>query len=130
MIEKSIMIIIFMYAASFGMLGAQYVLGDVFGIVLTNFEGVPIQSSILNQTNINAINSVTGNLGNLNQTTIEVNPITAAAELVWDMLTLLTGTYIFNVLQLLGVPDIFIAGMVIIYAFMLFRTLIAYLRGV
>ena len=130
MIEKPLIIIIFMYAASFGLLGAQYVLADVFGITLVNFEGVEIQSNLLDVIDTDSLNTVTGNLNTLNQTTIETDPVTAAAELVWDVLTLLTGTYVFNLLSLLGVPNIIIAGMVIIYAIMLFRTLIAYLRGV
>lgn len=130
MIEKSLIIIIFMYAASFGMLGSQYILGDVFNITMTNFEGEPIQSDLLTAINEDTLNTVTGNLASLNNTELESNPITGAAGLVVDILTLLTGTYIFNMLSLIGIPDIIIAGMVIIYALMLFRTLIAYLRGV
>lgn len=130
MIEKSLIVIIFMYSVSFSMIGGQYILGDVFGINMVNFEGVEIRSSLLDVIDTGNINSVTGNLNNLNQTTISDNPIVAAGELVWDIITLLTGTYIFNLLLLFGVPDIFIAGMVIIYAIMLFRTLIGYLRGV
>lgn len=130
MIEKPLMIIIFMYAVSFSMLSVQYVIADIFGITLVNFEGQPIQSSLLQIIDTGNINIVTGNLNTLNETKIETDPITAAAELVWDMLTLLTGTYIFNLLSLFGIPDIVIAGMVIIYSIMLFRTLIAYLRGI
>jgi|APSaa5957512535_1039671.scaffolds.fasta_scaffold111497_2 hypothetical protein len=130
MIEKPLIIIVFLYASSFGLLGAQYVLADTFGIALVNFEGVEIQSNLLDIINEDSLNSVTGNLNTLNQTTIETDPITAAGELLWDVLTILTGTYVFNLLSLLGVPDIIIAGMVIIYAIMLFRTLIALLRGI
>ena len=130
MIEKPLMVIIFMYAMSFSFLGIQFVLGDVFGVTMTNYEGAEIRSNLLDIVDEPNINNVTGNLNSLNQTTIENNPVTGAAELVWDVLTLLTGTYIFNVLSLLGVPDIIIAGMVVIYAIMLFRTLVAYLRGI
>ena len=130
MIEKPLIIVIFMYAVSFGVLGAQYVLADVFYITLANHEGVEIKSNLLDVIDEDNINTVTGNLNTLNQTTIETNPITGAAELVWDVLTLLTGTYIFNFLFLMGVPPIIIAPMVIIYAILLFRTLIAYLRGI
>lgn len=130
MIEKSLIIIIFMYSVSFSMISGQYILGDVFGITIVNFEGVEIRSNLLDVINEGNLNSVTGNLNTLNQTTIESNPVTAAGELVWDIITLLTGTYIFNLLALLGVPNIFIAGMVVIYSIMLFRTLIGYLRGV
>lgn len=130
MIEKPLIIIIFLYATSFALLGVQFVLADVFGITMTNFEGVEIQSNLLDVIDQDNINSVTSNLNSLNQTTVEDNPVTAAAELLWDVLTILTGTYVFNLLSLLGVPSIIIVGMTIIYAIMLFRTLIAYLRGI
>ena len=130
MIEKALIIVVFMYATSFSMIAGQYMLGDVFGVTMVNFEGIEVRSNILDVINEGNLNSVTGNLNTLNQTTIESNPITAAGEFVWDVITLLTGTYIFNMLLFFGVPPIFIGGMVIIYSIMLFRTLIGYLRGV
>lgn len=132
MIEKPIMIIIFMYALSFSLIGVQYTLADVFGITLTNFEGVELTSNLLSIINEDAFNTQTGQLNNLNQTAIEADPIAEAATFVYELFQILTGTYIFNVLALM-IPSsahIFIVGMVAIYAIMMFRTLIAYLRGV
>jgi len=121
-----------MYAASFSFLGVQYTLADVFGITMTNYEGIEIRSNLLDILDEDSLNLTTGELNNLNQTAIEDNPITAAAGYVWDIFTILTGTYIFNLMALLlpSSAHIFIGGFVAIYAIMLFRTLIAYLRGV
>lgn len=132
MIEKSLIVIIFMYSLSFAMLGVQYTLADTFGITLTNWEGVELKSVILTTINEDSFNLQTGQLNNLNQTLIETDPITAAASFVYELFQILTGTYIFNVLALMlpSSAHIFIVGMVGIYAIMLFRTLIAYLRGV
>jgi len=129
MIEKPLIIIIFMYAVSFSLLGGQFVM-DSFGIEMTNLEGTPLESNLLAIVDTDNLNSVTSNLTNLNATEAETDPVTAAAGLVVDVLQLMTGTYIFNILFLFGVPPIFIYGMVTIYAIMLFRTLIAYLRGI
>ena len=130
MIEKALIIIVFMYCTSFSMLAGQFMIGDVYGIPIVNFEGVEMRSNILDVINTGNLNTVTGSLNSLNQTTITDNPIVAAGGLVWDIVTLLTGTYIFNMLLFFGVPPIFIGGMVVIYSLMLFRTLIGYLRGV
>lgn len=123
------MIVIFMYAVSFSLLGGQYVM-DVFGITMTNYEGVPIHSNLLAIVDTDNLNSVTNQLNQINGTEAEVDPVGVAAGLVVEVLQLMTGTYIFNLLFLFGVPDIFIYGLVTLYAIMLFRTLIAYLRGI
>jgi len=103
---------------------------DVFGIEMVNYEGTPISSNLLTIIDTDNLNSITNNLNTINGTTAESDPVGTAAGLVVDILGLLTGSYIFNLLFLFGVPPIFIGGMIILYAFMLFRTLIAYLRGI
>ena len=131
MIEKPLIIMIFMYATSFGVLGAQFALADVFGITLENHEGVEIRSNLLDIINIDQINQSTENIATANQTLMGLDPITSAASLVVELFLLLTGTYIFNVLLLFfGVPTIFVAGFVILYFLMLARTIVGYLRGV
>lgn len=129
MIEKALIIIIFMYATSFALLGGQYLLSP-FGVELTNLEGVPISSSILTIVQTDNLASVTNQLNLINGTQAEADPVTVAAGLVVDILGLLTGSYVFNLLFLIGVPPIFIYGMIVIYAIILFRALIAYLRGI
>lgn len=135
MIEKSLYIIIFMYISSFCLLGVQYVMADIFGLTLKNNEGVEIKSNVLAAINQNTLNQITGDIASVNSTynsTLDAveNSFAIGISIAFDLLTLLTGTYIFNVLYLLGVPPIFIAGMIVIYAFLLGRAIIAYVRGV
>ena len=124
-----------MYAASFSILGIQYVLADAFNFTLKNSEGVELKSSILDFINQDTLNQVTGEIATVNSTynsTLDAveNSFNIGINIAFDLLTLLTGTYIFNVLWLLGVPPIFIAGMIILYALLLGRAIIAYVRGV
>ena len=129
MIEKPLIIIIFMYAVSFSLLGGQYML-STFGVELTNPQGEPIRSNLLLIVESDNLNSITKQLTAINGTAAEVNPVLLAAGLVIEVLQLLTGTYIFSIMYVFGVPPIFVYGFITLYAIMLFRTLIAYLRGV
>ena len=130
MIEKALIIIIFMYATSFGILGAQFLWADMVGIQLVNQDGIAIGPSIQDIVDVDQINTSTGSIVSLNQTTTTSDPITSAANLTWDILQILTGTYVFSVLELFGIPSIIIAGLVVLYSLLLFRALIGYLRGI
>ena len=48
---------------------------------------------------------------------------------MWELAQLLSGTYIFGFLYLLGVPVIFVTILVIIYLALLARAIVGYLRG-
>lgn len=131
------MILIFMYAVSFSALAGQYFIGDVLDMELTNWEGTPIRSGILDFLNQDTLNEVTSDIANVNNTRNNtLDAVTQSFELGltigFDLLTLLTGTYIFNLMYLLlgEQSGIFIAGFVAIYAILLGRAIIAYLRGV
>tara|TARA_B100001750_G_scaffold247405_1_gene273048 strand:- start:1688 stop:2080 length:393 start_codon:yes stop_codon:yes gene_type:complete len=130
MIEKALIIIIFMYALNFSMLGIQFMYADVVGHEMVNHEGVPITSNIQNYINISQLNTTSTNVTGMTSSAVISNPLTAAAEIAWELFLLLTGTYIFSVIHLLGVPSIIVAGMVILYIIMLSRTIIGYLRGI
>jgi len=92
---------------------------DSFDIVMVNSDGAVLQSNLLNITQVNVINSAsTGIVGN-NETTVVNNPVVAAAQTTWELFTLLTGTYVFNVLVFFGVPEIFVTGLVILYVILL-----------
>lgn len=130
MYEKALIALIFMYSVSFGILVAQYIAGDLMGITLVNYRGEEIQSTILEIVNTGTLNTIITNVTDTNQTSITTDPIVGAAQAAWELFLLLTGTYIFNVLYQLGVPPIAIAGMVLIYAMLMIRALIAYIRGI
>ena len=130
MIEKSLYIMIFMYATSFGLLGGQFLMGDIIGIELKDINGNPLKSSILDTINVDTLRTSAQNVIGTNQTAVTTDPITAAAGIAWELIQLMTGTYIFNIAYLMGVPLIIIAGITLLYIILLMRTIIAYLRGV
>lgn len=139
MIDKALIIIIAMYALSISVVGVQYEAMECCGVTITNLDGVPVNSHILgfiNQDELNqrTLNIKEGNYSDSGQNTTFYSKIetftTGAAFVAWELVTLLSGTYIFNFLYLMGVPAIFVAGFVIIYLLLLSRAVIAYVRGV
>ena len=130
MIEKALIIIIFMYSTSFGLLAAQFLWADMVGITLVNQENIAIGSSVESIIHLDQINTSTSAVVNMNKTQTIADPIATAANMTWEILQILTGTYIFSILALFGIPSIVIAGLVIIYSMLLFRALIGYLRGI
>ncbi len=130
MIEKSLIVFIFMYSTSFGILGAQYALADTFGIELTNWKGEVLQNPILIIINVADLNLQTENVTSTDPAEITGDPIGAAGKMTLQLFLILTGTYIFNVLYFLGVPIIIVSGLILLYLILLARTFIAYLRGI
>ena len=131
MIEKSLMIIIFMYIFSFSLLTVEYVYAQPFGITLTSPDGkTALDSPIKSIINLTKLNSVQLNSTSITRPSVVSNPVTAAAGLAWDIFQIVTGTYIFNILILIGAPSVFVAGIVIVYVILMIRTLIGYMRGI
>ena len=119
-----------MYATSFSILGVQFIIGDVMGVEMTDINGDTLKSSILTTIQIDQLNTSAQNVIGTNQTAVTTDPITAAAGIAWELILLMTGTYVFQIAYLLGIPSIIVAGMVLLYIILLMRTIIAYLRGV
>ena len=129
MIDKPLFIIITMYCLSFFLLGAQY-MADSYGLTLRAPDGTPITASINDIINITSINEKTKSVVDSNQTAFVLDPVFAGATLALTFFQLLTGSLIFNLLYLFGIPPIFIAGISILYFFLLINTLIAKIRGI
>lgn len=135
MIDKALYVIIFFYASGFMLLGVQYVLGDVYHIEMTNLDGESLQPAILLILDTDTINTVTGNIANATDaenSTLDavLNAFQLGYNVGKELLLLLTGTYIFNIMFFFDIPVIIIAGFVALYMFCVGRTLIAYIRGV
>ena len=130
------MVILFMYSVSFAVLGGQYVVADVFGVTLVNMNGEPIQSHIISFINTDSLNTQTAKIvaADFTENTTYYNKIetftTGAAYVAWELITILTGTYIFNFMYLMGVPLYFVAGFVFLYGILLARAIIGYVRGI
>ena len=130
MIDNALVVIIFMYVLSFSFLGVQYMLADTLGITMTSISGETLRPNILASTNIDRLDAIARDASDTSIDAIEDNPVLAAASIAWDILQILTGTYIFTVLLLLDIPHIFVSMIVIIYTLLMVRTVIAYLRGI
>ena len=130
MIDKPFYIIIAVYCASFGMLGAQF-LADSYGITLTAPDGTVIKSSLIDSIKIQNINKMYNDVNNLkNGTSFIFDVLTTGSQIAFELFTLLTGTYIFNIMYLFGIPAIFIIPIAVVYVILLVRALIALVRGV
>ena len=130
MIEKALIVVIFMYCTSFALITGQYVIGDVFGLTITDVNGNELKTPLLALINVDELNTITSDVTGLNQTEAVSDPVTAGAEIALSIFQLLTGTYIFNILSFFGVPTVFIAGLALIYVILVIRALIAYIRGI
>jgi len=136
LIDKALMVIIFMYAVGFSIVGVQYTLADVFGITLTNVEGVPIDSALRGFIKQDIINQQTENIVTANFTTNSTffdrveTFTTGAAYVAWELITLMTGTYIFYIMLAFGVDEIFVGIFVILYVLLLARAILGYVRGI
>lgn len=139
-----------MYIASFTFIGVQYTLGDylnhdmvtmidVYDPInhVTTPAGTPINTIVSDVANLNTFNTIGsrvtgGTYSNADASAFDkaINFTVAAAYIAWDAVLLLTGTQIFTLAFMMGVPYIFVTGIVIVYVFFLIRTAIALIRGV
>lgn len=133
--QKALYIWIAMFMASMGFLGAQY-MADSVGHTITNFDGVPIESNILDIIDIGEINIRTLNIieANFTENTTAYNrvenPAVSGAYVAWEVIQLITGTYIFNLLVLIGMPTIFVVMFAIPYTILLAWFIWTAIRGI
>lgn len=127
-------------------LAGQFVIGDVFGLTLSNFQGEEIKSNLLSSFNQDTFNSVAQSFTNQTQINDIIDVATAfltAARIFGELLFILTVTYIFMIIYYLLGGDLvgnldttdliagFIAsGMTIPYVLLLGNTIIAKIRGI
>lgn len=127
--EKALVIMVFLWASGFGLLSAQYVFADVYHITMVSpVTGAPMKSALLTYFNIDTINKIGLNVTNTPRSDI-VSNINEFLSIVWEIIQILTGTYVFNLFNLLGIPVITTAGFIVLYLFLLIRAYIAYIRG-
>ena len=131
--DKAMLVWMFMFAVGIGVLTAQYIYADVYGITLRDFQGQPIKDIFIKISNINTISAEQNNLNQINSTKLANDPIGVASAISVIALTLVelaSGTYIFDILYHLGVPLIFVVGMVALYIVLLARAVLGWIRGV
>ena len=131
--DIALVMMIIMYIGSFALLGVQWELADTYGMTIKNFDGVEIKSAIHEYVKQDRLNQYTENIttGNFQTNSTFFDKIetftTAMAFVVWELVGLMTGTHVFYLLILLGVPPIFVSIFVITYILLLARAIIGYL---
>jgi len=131
--DKSLLIIMFVYAVSFGILTAQYIYADVYGITLKGTDGQPLKDIFVTISGMNTIANEQSQIAEINSTKLANDPLGVASAISSIALTLVelaSGTYIFDIMLHLGVPSIFIVGLVGLYIFLLARAVLGWIRGV
>lgn len=135
--EKALVAIVFCYGVGFGLLSAQFVYADVFSITITSpLNGLPLKTCLINgcgtvpkAIDMTQLNTIQSNVTNTSRASVVTN-INSFLGMVWEMILLLTGTYVFYILFLLGVSGPILVGMVAIYFIMLIRAYFGYIRGI
>lgn len=133
--DNAFKIMVTMYLFSFILLGVQFIAADIFGYVIT-INNVELRSNLHTYINQEQLNQYTENITSANYNTnstyydkIETFT-TAGAFVIWELITLMTGTHIFQVLLILQIPPIFVAIFVIAYILLLARAILGYLNRV
>lgn len=127
-----------MYGASISYLTVEYAFVDVFHLTVTNYNGDVLSGGLVETwMDLTTFNEVSGNIveGNfLGTNTTFYDKVetftTAAASVAWNLISLLTGLYIFNLVLFMGVPWPFVTGLAILYMILLARAIIGYVRGI
>jgi hypothetical protein len=124
-----------MYCISFGILGMQYIAGDVFHLTIADFNGNPLKNNVIIGLGAPTINTIETN-STCTTNTCHANAVNAvsylavAAQYAWNVFMLISGLYIFSVLNQLGIPLIFMMAFIALYVFLLVRSMMGWIRGI
>ena len=138
MIDKALIIVFTFYALGFMMVGMEYSVNQVYHVdMVSPLTGEPMPSSAIVGYMQNAqFNESTGEIVTANFTSNSTfyNKVetftTGAAYVAWELIGLMTGTYIFNMMLLMGVPVWFVTAFIALYILLLARAIIGYVRGI
>lgn len=124
-----------MYCISSFALGGQLV-ADIFGLTLTNINGEELKAPLTTAINQNVINSISIFFTNSTHFTITdvAGAFVAAAEVLTQLLLILTGTYIFFIIWFLMGGDVIatfvVSAITIPYILLLGNMILVKIRGV
>jgi hypothetical protein len=142
--DRALWMMIGMWMATFVTLGGQYIYGDVLrqDLVINctdsipmdcdSIKGEPMKAYLVGYIDLANINSILSNsLAGTDGGTIDrlLQSVVAAAYVAWNVVALLSGTYIFTFLYFLGIPTVFVVGIALVYAILLVRAIVGYIRN-
>jgi hypothetical protein len=138
LIDKALIIVFVFYALGFMIIGLEYSVNQVYHVEMVSpLTGEPMEtSSIVGYLQNSEFNAQTEQIVTANFTTNSTffNKVetftTGAAYVAWELIGLMTGTYIFNIMLQMGVPAWFVTAFVALYILLLARAIIGYVRGI
>ena len=138
MIDKALIIVFVFYALGFMIIGLEYSVNQVYHVEMVSpLTGEPMEtSSIVGYLQNSEFNAQTEQIVTANFTTNSTfyskveTFTTGAAYVAWELIGLMTGTYIFNIMLQMGVPAWFVTAFVALYILLLARAIIGYVRGI
>jgi len=136
-VDKSLIIIIFMYSVSIVVLTGQYMIADVFNFTLVSpVTGAPMTSAIISDVNPNQIQSFENNATStarpalFNCFGLQIcTQLEFWGNLFFNIWTIMTGSKIWDILIFFGIPGIFVLAILTPYYILLFRTFIGYAKN-
>ena len=119
-------------------IGLEYSVNQVYHVEMVSpLTGEPMEtSSIVGYLQNSEFNAQTEQIVTANFTTNSTfyskveTFTTGAAYVAWELIGLMTGTYIFNIMLQMGVPAWFVTAFVALYILLLARAIIGYVRGI
>ena len=118
-------------------IGLEVTLLQVYHVELVSpITGAPIKSDIVGYLQQAEFNSKTSNIVNASYTANSTffdkveTFTTAAAYVAWELIALMTGTFIFNIMLAMGVPPWFVTAFIALYILLLSRAILGYVRGI
>ena len=137
MINKSISVMIFMYALTTSLLAMQYIVADAYDITLTNYKGESLAPPLLNLAKVSNFDTASANIIGTNfNGTVDGRPFDKVVDFnqsmaysVFQYISILSGTYVFYIMFFLGIPMIVVSGFMLLYSLLLIRTIVGVLRG-
>ena len=125
-----------LWAISGSLLAMQYIVADQFGMILRTPDGGAMKPYLLQLIDEDAFNTATaaiqlgqnGTAADPGWDTVEDVDL-SGAYIVWQLVDIVTGLYIFNLLLLFGIPIQFAIIFVMGYCVLLAITIIGYVLG-
>jgi hypothetical protein len=126
------------YALGFMIVGMEYSVTQVYHVeMISPITGAAMPASAivgyLQQTEFNEQTDeiVTANFTTNSTFYSKVETFTTgAAYVAWELIGLMTGTYIFNMMLIMGIPAWFVTAFIALYILLLARAIIGYVRGI
>jgi hypothetical protein len=126
------------YALGFMLIGMEYSVNQVYHIAMVSpITGEEMETSaIVGYLQTAEFNEATDNITSANYTAnstfySKIETFTTGAAFVgWELIGLMSGTYVFNIMLQMGIPLWFVTAFIALYILLLARAIIGYVRGI